>query len=80
MIAVSTIKDKITGKQMVNRWSYVTKEYTELHPEIPGERMYFCEKDVPTSFWKDYAIHYVDSHQICVLYPDKVDISPFVVD
>ena len=88
MIYVKTRKDAITQKQMVDGWCHVDKSYPITHPEIPGERIYFDEKDVPASFWKDYTIHYVDSqpvglrfkNTICVIYPEKVDRSPFVVD
>lgn len=80
MLAVRLRKDTITGKQLVDGWSIVTKEYAATHAEIPGERVYIQEKDVPASFWRNYAIHYCDNHQIRVLYPNKVEYSPFKID
>lgn len=80
MLSISLRKDPISQKQMVDGWSIVSKEYAAAHQEIPGERVYVQEADVPSSFWKNYTLHYCDNHQIRVLYPEKVEYSPFVVD
>lgn len=70
MIAVKLTKDPASGKQFVSGWQFVTKNYTLKNPEIPGERVYISENNVPTSFFKSPYIHYYDGSKLVPNYPN----------
>lgn len=75
MIAITLQKDQTSGKQFVVGWQFVTKNYTTKNPEIPGERMYLDEKDVPSSFYKEPYIHYLDNKKLVPSYPSSDPLS-----
>lgn len=71
MVAVKLKKDPITTKQMVVSWFQLSKERTMELPEIPGERVYLAEKDVPPFFYRDCSIYYYDGGRLNPLYPES---------
>lgn len=71
MLAISFVKDESSGKQFVSGWEFVQKDYTVDHPEIPGERMYFEEKKVPSTFYSSPYTHWFDGVNIVPQYPNR---------
>lgn len=71
MIAIRLQKDPITTKQMVVSWFSISKERTETLPEIPGERIYISEKNIPLFFYRDCSIYCYDNGKLVPVYPDS---------